>query len=118
MVISEKDYPVDKSFDKPTDSVKYLQDSEVKSQVYERIDVTHGVNCKCCTSIEQSNQFQDEYRKKFAELHKGRNERVRQRQALARAKSRDKLPVISTGASTKPDDDWNPYPILEDLEEK
>jgi hypothetical protein len=107
--MSRKDFPVDKSFYKSTNSAQDLQYSDGEDSIYEREDVTHGVNCTCCISIEESNRLDEKRRQWFIDRHKGRNERVRQKQAKARA-------TEITAIEQPQSDTWNPL-FMEDFEE-
>jgi hypothetical protein len=110
LTIREKDSPVFKNSVFSSDIVKYPQDPGAKSQVYDRENVTHGVNCNCCTKIEESNRLEERRREWFKEAHKGRNERAR------RAKSIRQLETNTTEETQR--DDWSPYPTIEDFDSK
>jgi hypothetical protein len=83
----EKNPPVYKNSALSSDIVKYPQDSRAKSQVYDWENVTHGVNCTCCTSIEESNRLEEKRREWFKEAHKGRNKRARRAKSIRQLKT-------------------------------
>jgi hypothetical protein len=110
---------IDKFFDTLTEGPERtdVSDKEEKEEesVYEREDITHGVDCHCCTSVEASKKFAEERAAAIRRLHAGRNERARQRQkqrktqgAVASAPDSD---AGTTAAHTHTDDSDS----LEDL---
>jgi hypothetical protein len=104
-----KDPPILKDSGFSSDIVKYSHDSGRKSQVYDWDNVEHSVNCTCCTSIEESNLLEEKRQEWFKAAHKGRNERVRQRQRHAEARATDFQTI------EQPKDSYNPL-FMEDFD--
>jgi hypothetical protein len=92
-------------------TVKYLHDSNANHPVYEREDIAHGINCECCTKIAVSERLAEQRAEKIRELHKGRNERARQKQRQTKAKATEITPIEQPQRNN-----WDPL-FSEDFEE-
>jgi hypothetical protein len=111
--------PLDNFFCTLTAERTDVSDKEEKEEesVYEQPSdkaVIHSVNCQeligCrCTPKSKSDRFAEERAAAIRRLHAGRNERAR------RAKS---IRQLNSKPQEVQQDDWSPFPTMEDFEEK
>jgi hypothetical protein len=61
----------------PPSSLRDFQGAMINGEIYEYEDVVHGISCKCCSSVKDSERLAEQYKRKIQALHRGRNAKRR-----------------------------------------